>query len=63
MTGGRVHHISGQSEIQTFLTTQEGSGENLARKCLEYWNPAVSVDEGKNSTSANQRSSPTNDRK
>jgi len=32
-------------------------GKNLARKCLERWNAAVSVDEGMNITSANQRSS------
>jgi len=31
--------------------------KNLARKCLERWNAAVSVDEGTNITSANQRSS------
>jgi len=29
----------------------------LAWKCLERWNAAVSVDEGTNITSANQRSS------
>ena len=38
-------------------TREEGSGKNLARKCLERWNAAVSVDEGTNITSANQRSS------
>jgi len=26
-------------------TCEEGSGKNLARKCLERWNAAVSVDE------------------
>ena len=29
------------------------TGNNLARKCLERWNAAVGVDEGKNATSAN----------
>jgi len=38
-------------------TREEGSRENLARKCLERWNASISVDEGKNITSANQRSS------
>ena len=37
--------------------TRKGLGKNLARKCLECWNAAVSVDEGTNITSANQRSS------
>ena len=27
---------------------REGLGNNLARKCLERWNAAVGVDEGKN---------------
>jgi len=37
-------------------TREEVSGKNLAQKCLEHWNAAVSVDEGK-ITSANQHSS------
>ena len=41
-------------------THEEGSGE---RKCLEHWNAAVGVDEGKSITSTNQRSSQTNERK
>ena len=27
---------------------RKGLGNNLARKCLEHWNAAVGVDEGKN---------------
>ena len=36
---------------------RKGLGNNLARKCLEDWNAAVGVDEGKSARSANQRSS------
>ena len=43
--------------------TRKGLGKNLARKCLECWNATVSVDEGTNITSANQRLSSINDRK
>ena len=43
---------------------KEGSGEkNFVRKRFKCWNAAVGVDGGKNTTSANQRSSSTNDRK
>ena len=31
-----------------FWPREEGSGNNLTRKCLERWNAAVGVDEGKN---------------
>ena len=31
--------------------------KNLAQKCIELWNVAVSVDEGTNDTSGNQHSS------
>jgi len=40
---------------------RKGLGKNLAQKCLEHWNAAVSVDEGTNITSANQRLSSIND--
>jgi len=42
---------------------RKGLGKNLAQKCLERWNAAVSVDEGMNITSASQCSSSINDRK
>ena len=45
------------------MVSDTSGQENLAQKCLEHWNAAVGVDEGKNATSANQRSSSTNDRK
>jgi len=44
-----------------FVSSRIRPGKNLARKYLERWNAAVSVDEGTNITSANQRSSQTND--
>jgi len=44
-------------------TREEGSMENLAWKCLECWNAAISVDEGTNRTSAYQCSSSINDKK
>ena len=43
-----------------FWPTRKGLGNNLSWKCLEHWNAAVGVDEGKNATPANQ---PTNDGK
>ena len=33
---------------------RKGLGNNFARKCLEQWNAAVGVDEGKNTALANQ---------
>ena len=42
---------------------RKGLGNNLAQKFLECWNAGVSVDEGKNATSASQHSSSTDSRK
>jgi len=44
-------------------SARKGLGKNLAWKCLECWNAAVGVDEGKITSSANQCSSSTNERK
>jgi len=41
----------------------KGLAHNYAWKCLDGWNAAACVDEGKNISPANQRSSLTNDRK
>ena len=41
----------------------KGLANNYARKCLDGRNAAACVDEGKNVSPANQRSSSTNDRK
>ena len=41
----------------------KGLAKNYARKCLDGRNAAGCVDEGKNVSPANQRSSSTNDRK
>ena len=60
---GVTHSYSLSLDPRPFWPHKIGSGENLAQKCLECWNVAVGVDEGKNATSANQRSSSTNDRK
>ena len=38
-------------------------GNNFAQKCLERWNAAIGVDEGKNATSANRHLSSTDNRK
>ena len=40
-----------------------GKEEKRSEVCLERWNAAVGVEEGKSITSANQRSSSTNDRR
>ena len=42
---------------------RKGLGNNLARKCLERWNAAVGVDEGKNAFQPTSVQSSTNDRK
>ena len=42
---------------------RKGLGNNLAQKFLECWNAGVSVDEGKNATSAKQRLNSTDNRK
>ena len=65
-----IHDIKGRHEVQTrlncsldprpFWLYKEESG--LAQECHERWNAAVSVDEGNNTTSANQHLNSTNDR-
>ena len=36
---------------------------SILTKCIKCWNAAIGVDEAKNTTSANQRLSSTNDKK
>jgi len=52
-----LHHGVAYSGPQT-QPVRKSLGKNLAQKCLEHWNAAVGIDEGK-ITSANQRSSKT----
>ena len=58
----KIHSLStrrAHSQVEASITslvwtpdpsghTRKGLGNNLARKCLERWNAAVGVDEGKN---------------
>jgi len=64
-----VYHLVSQGVVTVWTPDLSGrtrkclGGKNLTWKCLECWNAAVGVDEGKNITSANQHLSSTNDGK